>query len=65
MFREKYTKQNFIQAIRHPIPDQSSPTRSHSPTTRPPFTLYSLSGQRMPVGKRGVVIANGKKWLMK
>ena len=54
-----------IQALHYPIPEQSSPTRSLSLITHHPFILYSLSGQRMPVGKRGVVIANGKKWLMK
>ena len=33
--------------------------------TERPFLLYDLSGSRVPAGKKGLVIANGKKWIVK
>ena len=33
--------------------------------TERPFPLYDLSGSRVPAGKKGLVIANGKKWIVK
>ena len=33
--------------------------------TERPFPLYDLSGRRVSAGTKGLVIANGKKWIMK
>ena len=33
--------------------------------TERPFPLYDLSGRRVSADTKGLVIANGKKWIMK